>query len=291
MKPRLPLDLMAEALINYYPKGMTHVALRGSHSRNAYQDILEMDVDYEGQISVTISRPGLYDTLPEALFHPIDRFDKIPANEYKERFAEECEKQQKEEENARRFFEPFDTFLFHVNCVIDHEKQLNLSDAHILSNIVCDKENDNILGNRFIAKVLPFVAECRRMRGDRTLITLMLRQILNEEGISLQETHPQETFTDHSPRYNCALDSEDRDLFLGNEFPERVTTYTLRFWNEDVCDERFPQLLTELEEFQQFVNRYFVGLEDRIVLNISTDQDEVTLQETNYNYLNHNANL
>lgn len=291
MKPRLPLDLMAEALVNYYPKGQVQVTLRGRHSRNAYQDILDLEVTDDGKIEATISRPGLYDTLPETMFHPIDRFDRIPANEYKERFAEECEKQQKEEENARRFFAPFDTCLFQLSCAVDKVKQLDFSDSRILSHIVCDKDTALLSHNRFIAKALPFVADCRRMRGDMTLITLMLRDILNEEGITLQERLPVNTFTDRAPRYNCTLDGDSPDVFLGNEYPEKVTTYTLRYWDDEACDADFPQLLVALEEFRQFINRYFVGIEDCIDFDIATYQDNVTLEETHFNYLNYNSNL
>ncbi len=291
MKPRLPLDILAEALINYYPKGNTHVSLRGHHSRNAYHDILDLEISDDNKIDVAISRPGMYDSLPEVMFHPIDRFDKIPANEYKERFAEECEKQQKEEENARQFFQPFDRFLFHTRCVVDMVKQHCFSGSDTLSAIVCDKEDPSLLSNRFISQALPFVAECRRMRGDTTLIALMLRRILNQEGISLHEESPVETFIDASPRYSCSLDDNDGNVFLGNEFTEPVITYTLRFWDEDLCDERFPQLVKELHELECFLNRYFMGIEQRLHLEISTDNDEVMLEESHFNYLNFNSNL
>lgn len=282
---------MAEALVNYYPKGSVKASLRGNHSRNAYQDILDIDLTDHGQILADISRPGLYDTLPETLFHPIDRFDKIPPNEYKERFAEECEKQQKEEENARRFFEPFDSCLFHLSCEVDKCKLLNFSSVEVLSDIVCDNKGNLPSANSFIAKALPFVAECRRMRGDYTLITLMLRRILNEEGITLVATSPEDTFTDPQPRYNSTLDGDNDVVYLGNEFPERVTTYTLRYWDDDTCDDRFHILLKDLEEFRQFLNRYFVGIEERIDFDISTLQEETTLDDSRYHYLNHNSNL
>lgn len=99
----LPADISAEALLNYLSSGGRTVKLCGSHKRNAYEDIGSVTEDDDGRVTVSVVRNGMYDILPECLFHPVDRYENILANEYRERFAEECERQQGEETAARTF--------------------------------------------------------------------------------------------------------------------------------------------------------------------------------------------
>ena len=99
----IPSDIRAEIVGNYLEDIKKEFVFLGNHKRNAYEDILSISQD-EGVFKIELSRQGLYDILPEALFHPVDRFDNIPANMYKERFEEEVELQHIEEINCRVCF-------------------------------------------------------------------------------------------------------------------------------------------------------------------------------------------
>ena len=65
----LPLDIKAEVVLNYMRSHYTCTFdLCGSHKRNAYRDILKMEVDDEEKVcNVLVDRNGLYDILPEGL--------------------------------------------------------------------------------------------------------------------------------------------------------------------------------------------------------------------------------
>ena len=166
-----------DSLLAYLPKGRRAIELRGSHHRNAYEDIAAIDEDESGMINVAISRHGIYDILPECLFHPIDRFDNISANEYKERFKEECEQQQTEEDNARKFFKPFDNIIMELNTIV-HDLKNDISDSNILKDILCDRLSEKYRENRFIKKAIEYIPQCRNIRGNKSLFLLMLRHTL-----------------------------------------------------------------------------------------------------------------
>lgn len=290
----LPPDITAETLLNYLPSSDRHVELKGSHKRNAYEDILSISQE-DCQMTVELSRDGLYDILPEALFHPVDRFENLPANDYKERFAEEYEMQQLEEANARRFFAPFDKFILGLRCGISRLKNERYSGNAILCDVICDNIDEKFLRNRFVRKTLPFIPLARRIRGDRTLITIILRKILSDEGIVMKINDTPRLFSDAEPRYNSDLGSYRVDsdrIYAGAEYVENVTEYEVVYWSEEECDENFLQYVNEINEFEQFVNDFFVSIESRIRFQVTTTSLPTRLSDDlYYNYLDYNTNL
>lgn len=288
----IPVDLKAETLLGYLPKETRQIEVRGSHKRNAYEDITCVSDEPDG-LTITLARNGLYDALPESLFHPIDRFDNIPANEYKERFKEECERQQLEEENARKYFHPFDSFLIELSTSVANIKNGN-GTMPFITDIICDRLPEDIAGNRFVKRAKEYIPHCSRIRGNDTLFALMLRRILLEEGLTLTKLGERTLFKDSNPKYAPTFqgDQGDEELFLGNEFEEEVTVYRIKYWNEDECDESFLKFVSEMKVFEDFLNDYFLGLETRLTFDISTDGLPVRLgDEMFYTYLNYNTNI
>lgn len=289
----IPDDLKAEVLLNYIPKEQRSFRFNGSHLRNAYMDIREIKSTDEGAYEISLCRNSLYDILPEGLFHTLDRFDRIPANEYKERFAEECEKQEREEADARNFFLPFDTFLMELQCVVSGIKQ-HYSDNSILADILCGPVADEDKDNRFIQKAMCFVPMCSKIRGDKTLLSLMLRKIFNEEGLEIQKETSAELFTDTMPRYGTSLDTQDNGtgIYLGNEFYEDTEKFVIRYWNDSTYNTDFESFLSEIRRFEKFLNDWFVSIESVIEFRIITDGSQAMLSDESYScYLNHNANI
>ncbi len=295
MNYSLPADLRAEILLNYIPSHNRHVEICGSHRRNAYQDILEFGRNDKDEYEIAVCKDGLYDILPEAMFHPADRFENIPANEYRERFRAEYEKELEEEANARRFFKPFDAFLLGVGCCVAEFAERNYAHNEVLVDMICDTMPEEWRENRFVKATLPFVPMCRNIRGNKTLIVLMLRKVLFEEGLRIEEQRCVERLRDDDPRYNFRLDdevSEQGDTYLGNEFDEEVSTYTVHYWDDEACDERFLNFVAEMEIYETFLNEYFVGIESKLRFDITTDAPAVVLSDENScNYLNYNINL
>jgi len=290
----IPLDIRAETLLAYLPRDKRSIQLTGSHKRNAYEDIADVNEDESGTINIAIARNSIYDILPECLFHPIDRFDNLPANEYKERFKEECEQQQIEEDNARKFFRPFDNMLMELSAIITESKN-DETYTHILENIVCDTLPDIYRKNRFVKKTKAYIPFCRNIRGNKSLLSLMIRHVLFDEHLQIGECHRQNMIKDTTPRYNSRLDddtSPDNDCFLGDEFEEDVTVYDIHYWNEDECGQDFLTFIKDMEVFEDFLNEWFMSVESCLKFNISTTSLPVRLSdEVFYTFLDYNTNI
>lgn len=288
----IPVDIKAETLLGYLPRNMRKVELRGSHKRNAYEDIAGVCADEGGVLTVGVGRNGMYDILPEGLFHPIDRFDNIPANEYKERFKEECERQQIEEDNARQYFRPFDNFLLELSTIVAGTKN-DRAYTGILENVICDRLPGRYVANRFVKRARGYMSRCRDIRGNKGLTTLMLRHILHDENILVSERLEQAGFNDLEPRYDCRLEgSAGGCTYLGNEFEEEIMVYDVQYWNDGECGSGFLAFVSEMEVFEDFLNDFFMGLETRIRFNISATSLPVRLSDEVFRtYLDYNTNI
>lgn len=290
----LPEDIRAEVINNYLGKVEKEISFVGSHKRNAYEDIASISQD-EGIIKIELSKQGLYDILPEALFHPIDRFDNIPANEYKERFAEEVEQQKTEEINARKFFSRYDSFVFELSSLVSDLKEKEYGDNSILSEIICDSLPKDYKTNRFVNLAIEFTPQCKSIRGNVSKITLMLRKIMAEEGLTLDPQIKLKNYIDTHPRYNCEIAKEDdaiADTYLGNTFYENTLLYDIHYWNDSFCNGSFLDFVNEIKVFEDFLNDYFMGIETSLHFNISAHTLPVRLSdEMCYNYLNYNTNI
>lgn len=293
MHLNIPSDLRAEIVSNYIGETSKDIVFLGGHKRNAYEDILSIARD-DDAVKIEVSRLGLYDILPEALFHPIDRFDNLPANEYKERFAEEIELQRIEESNARSFFSAYDRAIFDLSAVVARIKDDEYGDNHVLSDIICDSMSDEYKSNRFVARAKEFTPRCQSIRGDNALLTLMLRKIMADEGLRLVMNNSVMSFEDKRPRYNYRLqeDAYATEPYLGNCYDETVVHYDIQYWNDDYCDDSFLDFVDEIKVFEKFVNEYFIGIETSVCFNLSATTLPVRLSDTLcYNYLNFNTNL
>lgn len=288
----LPADINAELLLSYYPKGTCKVAFSGLHKRNTYNDVVEMEELTDNGMLLTLSRNSLYNALPEYMFHPIDRFDNIPKSEEKERFEEELERQAEEIANAYKFFAPFDLLLLKLKTQVREKIEAYAKENIIMQQILGDTLTPQQRSNRFIRQMMTYLPECRLIRGNKTLLTFILRKIFLEEGIHIQlhtETH---TMQDEHPRYDDSLGLALDEGFVGNIYSETVTTYHIQYWDDDACDKMFFHFLDEMEEFRLFVKDYFLAIEEELHFDIV--HEEVPLQlgeETIPHYLNYNINL
>ena len=242
MTYRVPLDIKAETLVNHLHDPNMKIELRGTHKRNAYEDILAITEDEYGDGPVVaLSRNGIYDILPEALFHPVDRFENIPANEYKERFAEECEAQRAEESDARDFFKPFDRFIFDLRCEYDRIKDVGYSDNSLLADIIGDTMPERYRSNRFVKKMTAYLPLCSRLRGNMDLISILIRKIMRDEGLLMSAIPTNNLYRDPQPLYNSEVGilrcESSEEYYLGNEFFEQVTEYVVSYWDDNECND------------------------------------------------------
>lgn len=76
----VPQDINAEVFLDFFPQDTFRVKFCGLHKRNAYNDILDIEKEQD-KFLLHLGRNSLYNSLPEYLFHCIDRFDNIPERE------------------------------------------------------------------------------------------------------------------------------------------------------------------------------------------------------------------
>ena len=288
----LPGDINAELLLSYYPKGACKVCLKGLHKRNTYQDVIEMTPHGDDSFLLTVGRNSLYNALPEYMFHPIDRFDNLPKYEEKERFEEQLDQQKEEIEDAYRFFAPIDILLIWLRTEVRQRLEQYAKEDIIMQQIIGDSLTEEQRSNRFIRQILPYLPQCRNIRGNKTLLTLILRKIFMEEGLAIDISRQETTLTDAQPRYQESLDMEIGNGYVGNTFNDPVTTYTIHYWSDEECDAHFLQFTREIEVLRLFLMDYFLAVEEELHFVICHDEPPLRLgDEIFYNYLNYNTNL
>lgn len=289
----LPDDINIEDILLYLPKESYRVSVNGLHKRNSYKDIINYEETPDGKTEFHVGRNGLYNSLPEYMFHPINRFDNIPERERKERFAEEYAKQELEKENAHKFFSPIDVLLLDLKTKVKEKINQLSSDNIFIQNIIGDTLTEKEKSNRFIQRTIPFLPNCKRIRGNKTLITFMLRKVLFEECLSLNKENIVSEIHDKEPQYNSKIeDFQLNSMYLGNEFSENIMTFTINYWSDEECSEHFNLFLEELETYRLFIKDYFFSIEDELCFHINSDYPTLRLaDDIIYNYLNYNTNL
>lgn len=288
----IPSDFNAEELLLYMEKTAVKMAVCGTHKRDAYMDVVGIEKKTDNTLSMHLSRNSIYDVLPEYMFHPIDRFDNIPANETKERFAEELRKQEDEKENARRFFAPIDLLLLLLKCEVRKTMDIYAQHDIALEHVLTDSMSNEQRSNRFIKQVLPLVPYCRNIRGNLTLFTLLLRKVLGEERLMIEPHLKCMTVEDDSPRYEYRLGNHIGETYAGNVFDENVLCFDIHYWSDEECNEHFIDLIGDIEQFRLFISDWFLSVEDTLEFCIVKDEAPLRLSDTFvYNYLNYNTNL
>lgn len=285
----IPQDINVELLLAYLAPGSYKVSMKGLHKRNTYNDISDLKIGNSGELVIDVARNGIYDVLPEYLFHPINRFKNL--QEDKERFKEELENQEKEKKDAHRLFSPMDLQLLLYRVMAREELRPVTETNSILHNILADNMTDEQRANRLIAKTIPLLPACKIIRGNKTLLTFLLRKVLMEESVTVTPQNILKMCSDEEPQYVCQLGDTLTDTFMGNVYDEMVAVYDINYWPETV-DETFLTLVDEMEVFRRFVQDYFMSMEEMLQFNIRHDEPTMLIGDVEiYNYLDFNTNL
>ena len=289
----LPADLNAELLLNYFPQGKFRISLQGLHKRNSYGDIIEVeDMVDKDAIHATLGRMSIYNSLPEYMFHPVDRFDNLPVNNESEAFHNEVDKQEQEIADAFRFFSPIDVLLFHLRSNVREQIEKYTCGDVVMQQILGDRLTEKQRANRFIRQFVPFLPQCKYIRGNRSLLTFLLRKVLLEEGLRVEIKQEMSNFTDKHPRYDNQVDAVLGDSYVDNSYFENVTVYSISYWSDEECSEKFLSFIDEMEELRLFILDYFLFVEDELVFHITQDYPPLRLNDEKiYNYLNYNTNI
>ena len=288
----IPDDINIELLLSLFPEGKCKVSFTGTHKRNTYNDFMGLEELSDNTMLLNVGRSSIYNSLPELLFHPFDRFDNLSPNDDKDKFEEEYDAQEFEKEQAHKFFAPLDLLLLRLRMMVRDRLEVYAESDKKMIDILGDELTEAQKDNRFVKKAFPFLPFCKSIRGNKTYLTLMLRKVLMEEGLSIIVCNQKHTFTDPHPRYNIMLGADTDNLFLGNTFDEQVMTYSIHYWSEDDCNESFLQFVEEMRTFREFIQDYFLAVDGILKFDISSDDAPVLLSdEKRYNYMNYNMNI
>ena len=288
----IPDDINIELLLSLFPEGQCKVSFTGTHKRNTYNDFMGLEELSDNNMLLSVGRSSLYNALPELLFHPNDRFDNLSPTEDKEKFDEEYDAQEHEKDQAHKFFAPFDLMLLRLRMMVRERLEVYAETDKIMIDILGDEITEAQKQNRFIRKTLPFLPFSKSIRGNKTYLTLMLRKVLMEEGLTINVCDQKHSFIDAHPRYNIQLGSDADSLYLGNTYDSQAMTYNIHYWSEDDCNETFLQFVEEMEIFRKFIQDYYIAVDGILKFDISHDEDPLRLSdEMTYNYMNYNMTI
>lgn len=287
-----PEDIRIEALLENLKDDSYVVQLRGLHKRNACKDLLKTDDASSGRLILELARMSLYDSLPEYLFHPSDRFDQMRGREMRDEFHEEVSRQEREKEEAVAFFNPIDLAILNLKKEVYENEVPLVSGNTVLYNLLGDRLTEEQKKNRLIQRTIQFLPEAKNIRGNLTLLTLLLRKIFKEEGMILTPVKEYRTMTDSSPRYDDSVGGTIGEVFAGNQYDTPLVCFQVHYWSDEVCDEHFLQFVEDLEIYRLFVHDWFLSVEEELLFIIEDNRASVWLSDTLTNsYLNYNTNL
>ncbi|WP_299888161.1 hypothetical protein [uncultured Lacinutrix sp.] len=150
---------------------------KSSFRRSHRRDILDIGNIEDGLLNLNLSRNGLYDNLPEGLFHSKDTSKgKIGYPELRKRYK-------KEEKEARHFFSPIENEFFNQKLNIENNEQsllndfLNLDDDFLINFWKVDKS----ISKKYLLKLLKLLPYSYKIAGDLELTTLCLENIINKK--------------------------------------------------------------------------------------------------------------
>ncbi len=138
-------------------------------------------------LSLHLNRAGVYDTLPEALFHlfPENR------NADGEELAKESVKLRAEEKTARNFFRIFENEIFwqgvHMSTKENH-KLLNLYTESLNGLIPGFWKLDMNIPSEYTEKMVKYLPYAYQITGNYHLTALCLEDILHEKVLMEQDT-------------------------------------------------------------------------------------------------------
>ncbi len=240
--------------------------------RSHRRDILDIGNIENDTLNINLSRNGLYDQLPEGLFH------KIHADKTKTSYSELRKTYKKEEKEARHFFLPLENEFFNQKLNIENKERellnnfLNLDDDFLITFWKVDKT----IQKKYLLKLLKLLPYSYKIAGDLELTKLCLEKILNKK-VTIKKTYKSKNVDQ-----NCL---DEVKQILGTSFTLHHDYHTVLFPTLEVEIGLIED--HEVEEYMQkdsvlkFVNvfyDYFIPIEFDIITKFNVNlKNELSL--------------
>ncbi|MDH7446801.1 hypothetical protein [Aquimarina sp. 2201CG14-23] len=253
---------------------------QSTFSRSYRRDVIDFNVDtYSSntdKLQFNLARNGLYDTLPEGLFHePVKTKSALS-------YSELHQKQKKQEKDARSFFSPLENEFFTQKVIIEkNERKLINEFTNLKTDFLLKfwKLDDDIPADYSI-KLLQLLPYVHKISGEIELTALSLEKIIGETVIIEKKYKTLEENTNHlTSDYQLGV-----DLVL--DLKETVISYpcweiTIGPVNKKNIDKYIVSGATT--KFITIFCDYFIPMEIDTKINVTHSSKEETfvLHETN----------
>jgi len=231
---QFPLDLTMEVVLADLIESGVNVEgliLRpiGLFERSHQYDMKNVEIHYDektGKIDyayLDVCREGLYDALPESLFHePLVR----KSFKSKEELMEESKVQRIEEQEARKFFEPFENEFYQQRVALELEERKALVD---FSGTLFKKfwGLDTDFDERQIGILLYVLPIAHRIVGNLDLTALCFKAIL-EEIIVLEKVRSEPQKVDKKQLKKLSQFNLGVDFVVGDQFNDTLPNIEIK---------------------------------------------------------------
>lgn len=261
-----PRSIKAEVLINldyvFDNELSDHRVFYVSEFRKKHQgDVMKVESLKKGRLrkikTYFINRNGFYDRLPEGLFHRDHIQEDDNHGQAYRRNKHELQADKKS--SSRKFFQPFENFLFSINLktekLIEHwHKNANEALGALLLNDKCFQQ----LSDPMRKKMFGMLATFPSIRGDATRIAFFLAAILEAEAdASCEERFELFHASDPGPANILGSTTLGVDSVCGDRTTEFVQKWKFTI---KTCSNNLTHFIDQVkaQNFYDIINRFFV---------------------------------
>jgi len=301
---QLPFDLKAEMLVAVMAEQRVDLreilaAFDGQLKRVWSRDIARSTFDHletgDNMLFLHLNRDGIYDVLPEALFHGNYGNEDQSAEE----MAKDSMKLRAEEKEARLFFQPFENeiFLQRVQlAIMENELFKNINAEFLTAMIPYFWRIDQDLPENYVIRLKKLLPLVNRITGDFNLTAQCLEYILKEKVKITNSSELPDDVTDADFHYsgvlgNSMLGIDTISGNLGDDFVDRLI-----FSIGPIINPETNELVKDgsMKRFLDCFYNYFVPFEFEIDTKyiLETEQSLFTLNDstdTDISYLGYNS--
>ncbi len=230
----LTADLRAETVVadlveNNIDTDHLQVKYEGAFFRPIRKDILSAEVrshdGFEKVLELILSRNGIYDALPEGLFH--QPAEELPGKKSVKTLADEYKGRKKQEQEARKFFQPIENEFFRQRVNLElKERQLLYKFRHLFNDFLLSFwKIDRHLPRELTIRLIRILPMAHQLAGNMKEVSRALAYTLNEK-VSFQIDYKRSKRPDGASKVGVA--GLGSSLIAGDATePHPVVTFTI----------------------------------------------------------------
>lgn len=262
------------------------IANKSTFTRAYGGDVITAHLDGDkDQLTFDLARNGLYDSLPEGLFH------KQSISKDSKAYIERRKTIKEEELASRSFFAPIENEFFFQRLQIEqNERNLLNGFGHLKNDFLFDfwKIDANI-PKSYAVKLITLLPFCHKIVGDLELTRLSLEKILNEK-VHIKRTS--ELLVHQEKEEEVGLRLGHDTVLNSNDYGIRLPAF--EFTIGPILTKNVDWYLNEfnLYKFLEVFYDYFIPMEMEVKTKLLVDKDgEFLLGETNKSILGFSSQL